>query len=38
MLGIWHMGEWMKRDLDQPLYGWADCGSPISGLDFALSI
>ena len=31
MLGIWHWGDWMKRDLDQPIYGQVKCGSPISG-------
>ena len=30
MLGIWHGGKWLKRDLAQPLYGWMECGSPIS--------
>ena len=30
MLGIWHGGNWLKRDLDQPIYGWVECGSPIS--------
>jgi len=34
MLGIWHRGEWLKRDLVQPFYGWVECGSPIPGLDF----
>ena len=35
MLGIWHKGEWMKRDLAQSFYGWVERGSPILGLDFA---
>ena len=30
MLGIWHRGDWMKRHLAQPIYGWVECGSPIS--------
>jgi len=34
MLGIWHRGEWMKRDLAQPFHGRVEHGSPISGLDF----
>jgi len=29
MLGIWHGGEWMKRDLAQPFYGRGKCGSTI---------
>jgi len=29
MLGIWHKGDWMKRDLAQPIYGRVECGSPI---------
>ena len=35
MLGIWHEGEWLKRDLAQPFYSRVECGSPIPGLDFA---
>ena len=35
ILGIWHEGEWMKRDLAQPFYHWVECGSPIPGLVFA---
>lgn len=35
MLGIWHRGEWLKRDLAQPFYDWVERGSPISGFDFA---
>ena len=31
MLGIWHVGEWLKRDLSQPFYSWVECGSPILG-------
>lgn len=30
MLGIWHRGEWLKRDLAQPFYGRVEHGSPIS--------
>lgn len=35
MLGIWHEGEWLKRDLAQPFYGRVEHGNPISGLVFA---
>ena len=35
MLGIWHEGEWMKRDLAQRFYALVECGSPIPSLDFA---
>jgi len=38
MLEIWHGGEWLKRDLDQPFYGQVECENPILGLDFASSI
>ena len=31
MLGIWHGGEWMKRDLAKPFYSEVERGSPISG-------
>jgi len=31
MLGIWHRGEWVKRDLAQPFYDQVEHGSPISG-------
>ena len=31
MLGIWHKGEWLKRDLGKPIYGQVERGSPISG-------
>ena len=31
MLGIWHGGEWMNRDLTQPFYSLVEHGSPISG-------
>lgn len=31
MCGIWHGGDWMKRDLDQNNYGPVECGSPITG-------
>jgi len=30
MLRIWHGGEWLKRDLSHPFYGWVEHGSPIS--------
>lgn len=36
MLGIWHWGEWLKRDLAQPFYGHMERGSPISGWFIAL--
>ena len=35
MLGIWHGGECLKRDLAQSFYGCVEHGSPILGLDFA---
>ena len=35
MLGIWHGGEWLKRDLAKPFYDRVEFGSPILGLDFA---
>ena len=35
MLGIWHGGEWIKRDLAQSFYGCVEYGSPIPSLDFA---
>jgi len=38
MLGIWHRGEWLKRDLAQPFYGQVEFESPILGLDFSSSI
>ena len=38
MLGIWHGGECLKRDLAQPFYGRLEHGSPILGLDFSSSI
>ena len=31
MLGIWHGGEWLKRELAYPFYGWVERGSPIPG-------
>ena len=31
MLGIWHIGDWMKRDLAQVIYGRVERGSPIPG-------
>jgi len=37
MLGIWHGGEWLKRDLTQPFYGYVERGSPISGWLISLS-
>ena len=30
MLGIWHKGDWIKRDLAQPIYGRVEHGSTIS--------
>ena len=33
MLGIWHGGEWMKRDFSYPFYSQVKCGCPIPGLD-----
>ena len=30
MLGIWHGGEWLKRDLAQPFHGQVECRSPIA--------
>jgi len=33
MLGIWHKGEWVKRDLDQPFYGQVEHGSPIPSFE-----
>jgi len=27
MLGIWHGGDSLKRDLAQPIYGWVERGS-----------
>ena len=35
MLGIWHRGEWTKRDLVHLFYGRVKHGSPFLGLDFA---
>jgi len=35
MLGIWHEGEWLKRELAQPFCGRVEHGSPISGWFFA---
>jgi len=31
MLGIWHGGDWLKRDLAQPIYGQVEHGIPITG-------
>ena len=31
MLGIWHEGDWLKRDLAQLIYGWVEHDSPILG-------
>jgi len=36
MLGIWHMGDWMKRDLAKPIYGRVERGSPVSSWFIAL--
>ena len=30
MLGIWRGGDWLKRDMAQPIYGQVERGSPIS--------
>ena len=30
MLGIWHKGEWLKRDLAQRFYSRVERDSPIS--------
>jgi len=30
MLGIWQGGDWLKRDLSQPIYGWVEHDSLIS--------
>lgn len=30
ILGIWHGGDWLKRDLAEPIYGRVEHGSPIS--------
>jgi len=38
MIGIWNRGEWLKRDLAQLFYGWAEHGRQILGLDSASSI
>jgi len=35
MLGIWHEGEWLKRDLAQPFCDHVELGSPIPRLVFA---
>jgi len=34
MLGIWHGGEWLKRDLAHPFYIRVERGSPIMGWIF----
>jgi len=31
MFGIWHRGDWLKRDLAQPIYSRVEHGSPIPG-------
>ena len=31
MLRIWHGGDWLKRDLAQPIYGQVERGSPFTG-------
>ena len=36
MLRIWNMGDWMKRELAQPIYGWVEPDSPIFGWFIAL--
>jgi len=30
MLGIWHRGEWLKRYLAHPFYGWVELDIPSS--------
>ena len=35
MLGIWHRGDWLKRDLDSPIYGRVERGNTIFGLFIA---
>ena len=35
MLGIWHGGEWIKRDLAQQIYDLVEHGSPMSSLFIA---
>ena len=32
MLVIWHGGDFLKKDLAQPIYGRVEHGSPILGL------
>ena len=34
MLGLWHEGEWLKRDLAKRFYGQLESGSSILDLDF----
>jgi len=36
ILQIWHVGEWLKRYLAQPIYGRVEHRSPISGRFIAL--
>lgn len=36
MLGVWHEGDWLKRDLAHPIYGQVEHGSPISSRLIAL--
>jgi len=36
MLGIWHMGDWLKRDLAQQIYGRVERGSPFTSEFIAL--
>ena len=30
MLGIWNRGDWLNREMVQPIYGRVERGSPIS--------
>jgi len=30
IFGIWHEGDWLRRDLAQPIYGLVERGSPIT--------
>ena len=36
ILGIWHEGDWLKRDLDKPIYGQGERDSPITSWFIAL--
>ena len=31
MIGVWHKGEWLKRDLTQPFYGRVERDCPTTG-------